>query len=219
MNKVMIVDDEKNKREHIKRILNADGYCFVEAGNGREALHLISQDKDIDVIILDLVMPIMHGYEALARIKHNPETCHIPTVMICSDASFLDMKKCVMMGVDDCFIKTALSDKENLELAIKIRNLLKLKRTQELLKELTSRLNWLDHWNVSKEIKNDLDMINEFKKPLSFLVAELLVALHEVEQSMPLYNRLKLICKHAMKLSNVLIAEEKSTKYEDTVTY
>lgn len=219
MNRVMIVDDEKSKRDAIKDILKSEGYQFIEAGHGKEALRFISQDRDMDIIILDLVMPEMHGYETLARLKHNPETSHIPIIMTSSDPTFLDINKCFMVGADDCFIKPATSTNDGLELLLKVRNLIKLKKTQELLKELTGRLNWLDHWNVSKEVKGNLDVENELKKPLSFLVAELLVALHEVEQSMPLCNRLRLICKHAMRLSNILTKEEKDVKYKDMITY
>lgn len=219
MNKVLIVDDEKNKRDCIKNILKSDGYQFVEASHGKEALRLVSQEKDIDVIVLDLVMPVMHGYETLAKIKYNPEISHIPIIMVSSNPSFLDLKKCLMMGADDYFIKTIENKGDELKLVNKVRILVKLKKMQELIRELTTRLSWLDRWSVSKEMKDNSDIKNELKKPLSFLVAELLVVLHEVERSMPLHNRLKLICKHAMKLSNILTTKEKHTKYKDAVIY
>ena len=66
--KVLIVDDEKGIREVIKEYSISEGYQVLEAENGLEALQILEQKSDIDVIVLDIMMPKMDGYTALKSI-------------------------------------------------------------------------------------------------------------------------------------------------------
>ena len=69
--KILVVDDESRMRKLVKDFLNKDGYIVVEAENGQQALDIFYQDKDIALIILDVMMPIRDGWEVCREIREN----------------------------------------------------------------------------------------------------------------------------------------------------
>jgi CheY-like chemotaxis protein len=79
--KVLIVDDEEFVRQLIQIKLKFCGIETVEAGNGIEAIEKAASEKP-DLILLDVMMPKMNGFEACQRLKAKPETAHIPIVML-----------------------------------------------------------------------------------------------------------------------------------------
>lgn len=81
--KVLIVDDEPDVVSLIERTLTSDGFDVVKAYDGIGALDLISTEKP-DLVLLDLMMPMMSGYEVCQQIKSNPQTRNIPVVCLSS---------------------------------------------------------------------------------------------------------------------------------------
>jgi len=81
--KVLIVDDEPDVVSLIERTLAGDGLTVVKAYDGIGALDLISTEKP-DLVLLDLMMPMMSGYEVCQQIKSNPQTSGIPVVCLSS---------------------------------------------------------------------------------------------------------------------------------------
>ena len=81
--KIMIVDDEPDVVTMIENALKSDGFIVVRAYDGIEALDLVSIENP-DLILLDIMMPMMSGYEVCEQIKANPQTQHIPIVCITS---------------------------------------------------------------------------------------------------------------------------------------
>ncbi len=79
--KVLIVDDEKHIRETISHILQKRGYIVKEAENGEEALEKIVQEKP-HILILDVSMPKMNGFEVCKRLRENPNTLDIPILFL-----------------------------------------------------------------------------------------------------------------------------------------
>ena len=100
--KVLIVDDEKGIREVIKEYSISEGYQVLEAENGLEALQILEQKSDIDVIVLDIMMPKMDGYTALKSIR---KTYDIPVIMLSARADEFDKLQSFDMGVDDYVTK------------------------------------------------------------------------------------------------------------------
>ena len=78
---ILIVDDDKDTRNIINTTLTAKGYNTKEACNGKEALELINLHKPA-LILLDIMMPEMSGYEVITRLKLKPETQSIPIIML-----------------------------------------------------------------------------------------------------------------------------------------
>ena len=87
MSKVLSVDDSGVMRRIIGRTVDVLGHGFLEAGNGREGLEVLAKHHaDIALIILDVNMPEMDGFEFLERIKANPDFQSIPVMMLTTES-------------------------------------------------------------------------------------------------------------------------------------
>ncbi|MDJ0556822.1 MAG: response regulator [Microcoleaceae cyanobacterium MO_207.B10] len=82
MSTVLVVDDQLSHREMIANLLIKNGFKVISASNGVKALEKIKIQKP-DLVILDIVMPEMNGYEVCRRVKSNPQTKDLP-VIFCS---------------------------------------------------------------------------------------------------------------------------------------
>jgi CheY-like chemotaxis protein len=86
LKKVLIVDDDPSTRFVLRLILEREGYVVVEAGNGQAALDLIAPDSLPDIVMTDLMMPIMTGVELIRRLRLDPRTAEIRIVVVSSNA-------------------------------------------------------------------------------------------------------------------------------------
>ncbi len=89
MTKIMVVDDEPDLLEVVKLILESDGYQVVTANSGQEALDKIEKEMP-DLVLLDIIMPRMDGWEVFSRIKGNPKTHDIPVIMLTAKDQRID---------------------------------------------------------------------------------------------------------------------------------
>ena len=104
MNKtILVVDDDPINRKLIVKILEKKSFNTIEVGNGLDALNEVNVNKNIDLILLDIVMPIMNGIEFLKQIKANPALINIPIIVLTTD----DTKKTevLALGANDIIIK------------------------------------------------------------------------------------------------------------------
>ena len=81
LRRVLIVDDERKNRQLIEVMLGEDGYQLLTASCGEDALAMIALSAP-DLVLLDVMMPGMDGYQVAARIKADPATAHIPVVIL-----------------------------------------------------------------------------------------------------------------------------------------
>lgn len=102
--KILTVDDSKTIRLIINRAFRPYDCEVFEAGNGVEGLAVASRERP-DLIILDLTMPIMDGYEALAKLKSDPELKNIPVVMLTAESGRENVIKIARKGVRDYLVK------------------------------------------------------------------------------------------------------------------
>lgn len=79
--KILIVDDEPFNVDYIEQELEDSEYETLSAVNGQEALNKV-QSESPDLVLLDIMMPVMDGFEVLSRLKGNPETREIPVIVI-----------------------------------------------------------------------------------------------------------------------------------------
>jgi len=98
---LLVVDDNEDNRYTLMRRLTREGYKnLTTATNGREALDLI-QSKPFDLILLDIMMPDMNGYEVLERMKAGAELRNIPVIMISALGEIESVIRCIELGAED----------------------------------------------------------------------------------------------------------------------
>jgi CheY-like chemotaxis protein len=95
--KVLVVDDESNMRLLIRMILESAGYQVVEAAHGTAALLWIKASR-VDLVVTDLMMPVMSGRELIERLRADPETASIPIVVVSASSSSVATTADVMLG-------------------------------------------------------------------------------------------------------------------------
>jgi two-component system, OmpR family, alkaline phosphatase synthesis response regulator PhoP len=100
--KILAVDDEKHIVRLVEVNLQRAGYNVVTAYDGREALEKVKSEKP-DLVVLDVMMPYMDGFEVLKNLKADPETAEIPVIMLTAKAQDADVFRGWQSGVD-CYL-------------------------------------------------------------------------------------------------------------------
>ena len=98
--RILIVEDQLDNRQIVRDLLIANEYEFTEAENGEEALLSVARDRP-DLILMDIQLPIMDGYEATRRIKAEPSLKSIPIIAVTSYALNGDEEKARAAGCND----------------------------------------------------------------------------------------------------------------------
>jgi class 3 adenylate cyclase len=106
--RVLVVDDTPFNRQLLTRLLSRIGHESLEAGDGREALALLRDPATppVDVILLDIVMPEMDGYETLAALKADPALRDLPVIVISGVDELDSVVRCIALGAADYLPKT-----------------------------------------------------------------------------------------------------------------
>ncbi len=102
--RVLAVDDNAFNRHLLERWLTRQGHAVTLAGDGADALQKLAE-VDFDLILLDIVMPVMNGLEALAKIKHDERLRHIPIIMISALNELDGVARCIELGAEDYLTK------------------------------------------------------------------------------------------------------------------
>ena len=100
--KILVVDDEERMRKLVKDFLAKKGYIVIEASNGEEAFKIFSSTNDISLIIMDVMMPKMDGYETSEEIR---KLSNVPIMMVTAKTSEKDELRGFSIGVDEYITK------------------------------------------------------------------------------------------------------------------
>lgn len=100
--KILIVDDESRMRKLIRDFLEREGYKIIEAADGMEAMERFYEDKEIELIILDVMMPRMDGWQVCKEVRQNSK---VPIVMLTARAEEQNELKGFELGVDEYISK------------------------------------------------------------------------------------------------------------------
>jgi adenylate cyclase len=101
---VLVVDDDEMNRDLLSRRLQQQGHTVEQAEDGKQALTIL-EDRDYDLVLLDIVMPRLDGYEVLARMKADDRLRHVPVIVISSLNEVQSVTRCLDMGADDYVTK------------------------------------------------------------------------------------------------------------------
>lgn len=142
---ILVVDDNQQNLELIQAYLE-DLECETAAArDGIEALEMVARQKP-DLILLDVMMPRMSGFEVCRRLKNNPETGDIPVIMVTALNEFGDIERGIDSGTDD-FVSKPIN---RLELLTRIKTMLKLKHLSDRLQRAMAYLS-----EVEKQTQTD----------------------------------------------------------------
>ena len=98
--KILIVDDEPFNVDYLEQELEDLNYETISAVNGQEALDKV-QSEAPDLVLLDIMMPILDGFEVLSCLKANPSTQHIPVIVISASNNLQSVVKGIQLGAED----------------------------------------------------------------------------------------------------------------------
>lgn len=101
---VLVVDDNEDNRELLSRQLRRQGYTTAVAENGRQALQLM-EEQGFDLVLLDIMMPEMDGYQVLECLKDHPSLRHIPVIVISAMDEIDSIVRCIQLGAEDYLSK------------------------------------------------------------------------------------------------------------------
>ena len=102
--RILLVDDEPRVRDMIEFRLRLFGYEVLQAANGREALDVAGRERP-DLVLLDVMMPELDGYQVCSRLKQDDGTRHIPVVMLTAKAEAKDVTRAFTSGAVDYVVK------------------------------------------------------------------------------------------------------------------
>ncbi|MCR4712469.1 MAG: response regulator transcription factor [Clostridia bacterium] len=117
-NKILIVDDDPDIREVVSILLGSEGYKVVQAENGPAAVEMVYQDRSIDLVIMDIMMPGMSGVEACERIRQRST---VPVLFLTAKSQEQDKVEAYSEGGDDYLVKPF----SQTELLMKVKSLLR----------------------------------------------------------------------------------------------
>lgn len=97
-NKVLIIDDDNRNIFALTAVLKARGYKCLSAAGGEEGIELLKNDKEVAVVLMDMMMPGMDGYQAIAEMSNLPDLKNIPVIAVTAQAMLGDKERCLQAG-------------------------------------------------------------------------------------------------------------------------
>jgi signal transduction histidine kinase len=167
-NKILIVDDAVDTVELLRKRFRSEGYDTAEAYNGEEGLQKVAESNP-DLIVLDVMMPKMDGYEVCQRLKADENTKYIPVLMLTAKGEVEHKIKGLDIGADDYMGKPF----DYKELSARVRSLLSIKATHEkkVEEEKSGALEQMMD-QVAHEIRNPLTAVGGFARKVYGRLAE-----------------------------------------------
>jgi class 3 adenylate cyclase len=170
--KILVVDDTPRNVKLVADLLAVKGYGVVTAGSGREALIKLETAQP-DLVLLDIVMPEMSGYEVCRMIRENPATAMLPVVLVTALDPAEERVKGIEAGADDFLTKPI----NQAELLARVKSLLRIKELYDTVQTQSAQL---AEWNQSLERRvreqlQQLERLERLKRFFSPQLAEMIV--------------------------------------------
>lgn len=156
---ILVVDDNEMNRDMLSRRLKRLGHNTMVAEDGQKALDMLQTDS-FDLVLLDIMMPNLNGYDTLEQIKSNSATRHIPVIMISAVDDLESIVRCIELGAEDYLFKP-------------FNPILLKARVGSSLEKM--QLHSPNHMNLSTEVKTKAELIQK-------QITELNSALHDLDE-------------------------------------
>jgi CheY-like chemotaxis protein/class 3 adenylate cyclase len=170
--RILVVDDVPQNVRLLEAVLTSHGYSVTSASSGPEALEKVTADTP-DLVLLDIQMPGMNGYEVCRRLRADPATQFLPVVMITS--SDTEVRVNALEADADDFITKPFDQQE---LLARVRSLVRIKQYHDTIESQSAEL---AGWNRTLEARveeqvEELEKMNQLRRFLSPTLAELILA-------------------------------------------
>jgi len=170
--KILVVDDEPRNIRLMEAVLTSHGYAVTSASSGPEALERVKGDLP-DLVLLDIQMPEMNGYDVCRRLRDDPATRFLPVVMVTSSDSEVRVSA-IEVGADD-FITKPLNQQE---LLARVRSLIRIKQYHDTIESQAAELT---EWNRTLEARvgeqvEELEKMSRLRRFLSPTLAEIILS-------------------------------------------
>ena len=187
--KVLVVDDTPQNVKLLADILTAKGYAAITAASGEEALSKFASESP-DIVLLDIMMPGLSGYDVCRRIRADPATALLPVVLVTSLDPHAERLKGIEAGADD-FVQKPFNQGE---LLARVRSLLRIKSLQD---EVARQAEELRQWNATLEARvqaslAQIESLGRLKRFFSAPVADAIVSSGEASLLAP--HRREICC-------------------------
>jgi two-component system, OmpR family, alkaline phosphatase synthesis response regulator PhoP len=147
--KILVVDDNVQNRELLEAYMEElEGVTTIAASDGHRALALVETEKP-DLILLDIMMPKMSGYEVCKKLKSDPSTKDIPVIMITALHETGDIERAVEVGTNDFITKPV----NRLDLLTRVKTLLRIRHVQN---QLDRDINYMDELGEAGSAQEEL---------------------------------------------------------------
>jgi adenylate cyclase len=163
--RILVVDDVPANVRLLEAVLAAQGYEVVTAGDGGEALEAVAAQQP-DLVLLDVLMPVLDGYEVCSRLRADPATAVLPVVMVTSSEG-QEKTRAIAAGADDFIPKPF----DHEELLVRVRSLLRIKGYHDSLEALNRTL----EQRVEAQVE-ELERLRRLRRFLSPRLAEAMVS-------------------------------------------
>lgn len=213
--KILFIEDEEDLRQNMTEILELNGFEVVTAGNGLEALESISKEK-FDLVISDIMMPVMDGFQFLEVVRSNPKLINLPVIFLTAKASSKDQRAGMEKGAEDYLVKPVSSK----DLLNAIQVVLQKKRLRELFisdaiqKALTSERNIKFHelrtplfglMSILEYLLNELENLDhaevrQFLEKADFSAKRL----NQVLSKLAVFQRIKEVKPHVQEIPSIM---------------
>ena len=173
MGKILVVDDTPHNIRLLVDLLTAKGYAVITATSGQAALEQVEAERP-DLVLLDVMMPGMDGYEVCAKLRENPAYGVLPVVMVTALDPSQERIKGLEAGADDFLTKPV----NKAELLARVRSLLRIKELYDTVQAQAAELTELNT-TLEKRVQeqvSQLDRLGRLKRFFSPHLAELIVA-------------------------------------------
>lgn len=169
---VLVVDDLPTNRRLMEAVLTPRGYQVILAESGAEALEVLAS-QEVDIVLLDILMPEMDGYEVCRRIRADEQTAYLPVVMVTASGD-QEKLRAIEAGADDFVAKPF----DQAELVARVGSLVRIKRYHDTVERQRTEL---AAWNTELEQRvadqiAELERVNRLRRFLSPQIAEAILS-------------------------------------------
>ncbi len=226
MQTILLVDDERMNLKILETVLRRGGYRFFEVESGEEALKILEREK-VDLILLDLMMPGMDGFQTLEKIKQNSSTVFIPVIIASALKESVDIEKGLELGANDYFTKPLSDDDRRFQLPLKVRNLIKMKKMQDEFVILNQELCQTQDKLIEKEKETAVVEMagaasHELNQPLTAILGNLQLVMTKLPPGDPVLEKLNRVLNQVERMVDIVkkigqITRYRTKKYAENV--